>query len=514
MRMLLLLIAGVFSLQNTSGPIGLIKMKPLDPPLAYEESSTGIYNNPQLDGGNIGLEMGDVNHDGFVDIVSIGDHGSPYVGSQQHGIMVWFGNGTGAGWVNFMNGGFGYGGIAIGDVNNDGLADVGYGMHHAYSGTDFGDQLIEVALGDGTGRNWVPWDDGLAMEGQSWGMFDTDFADVDCDGDLDIVSMSFGSGDGLHVYLNNRDGTWTHCFGMMGGNTDCYCCFGDVNNDGYADIAAGYQNGTVFLGDGTGHFVNGDGNLPYPGSYNHYYGVDLGDVDHDGEQELSFCTSSGAVQVWDWSSGNRWVSLSGGLPSSGSYDFTQLCDMDGNGRIDLAVFGGNQVKVFTLDATSGWQEIASFSLASTAGAESFRTGFDVDFNGRPDIVLVAEEGSWPNDRNYMRFFKESMKARWPEVRLTYPAGNERLCRGAVVFIHWLSEVPRNEGGASSITLQLSTTGASGPWSDIAVDRLNNGRFQWHIPTGLPASNQCVIRVELSSPSGNRSFTMHTAFTLL
>jgi len=33
--------------------------------------------------------MGDVNGDGNPDLVSVGDHGSPNVGTDQHGIMVW-----------------------------------------------------------------------------------------------------------------------------------------------------------------------------------------------------------------------------------------------------------------------------------------------------------------------------------------------------------------------------------------------------------------------------------------
>jgi hypothetical protein len=507
MRATFLLLFILFPFRTASTQVQPEALLPLNPPLNYEESSQGL-GYPQLDGGPIGVEMGDVNGDGFVDILSIGDHGSPYINTQEHGIMVWFGNGSGTNWVNYMTGDFGYGGIALGDVNNDGFVDVGYGMHHNYAGGDFGDQLLEVALGDGTGQNWTPWDDHLAEEGQSWGMFDTDFADVDTDGDLDVVSTSFGSGDGLHAYLNNGDGTWTHSFGELGGNSDCFLTFGDVNGDGYPDFAAGHQQGTVFLGDGTGNFVKGDANLPSPGAWGHYYGVDLGDVDGDGCQDLSYCTSKGKVSVWLWSADNRWHEFSNGLPLSGNDLFTQLCDMDGDGRMDLVTFGKAMGRVWRTDPAGTWQEAASFKTGNPGYVEVLRTGFDVDFNGRPDIALVSDEGV-----NRLRFFRESSTLLWPRVRLAFPRGGETFIRGAVVFVDWVTALPRGAGGESKIDLKLSTDGPAGPWSDMASDLPNNGRFQWSIPAGLPASADCRIRIKVTWPTGGASYMSKKSFRL-
>jgi hypothetical protein len=135
----------------------LVPLLTFNQSLNYVSSSVGL-SNPDWEGGKSELEFADINMDGHVDFITIGDHGNPGVNTSQHGIMVYFGNGTGT-WTVQMEGDFGYGGIAVGDVNNDGFLDVGYGMHHNYSSTDLGDQLIEVALGDGTGTSWIPWDD-------------------------------------------------------------------------------------------------------------------------------------------------------------------------------------------------------------------------------------------------------------------------------------------------------------------------------------------------------------------
>lgn len=70
--------------------------------LTYVESSYGL-TPPQLEGGRTEVEMGDVNGDGYLDLVSIGDHGSPYVNADEHGVMVWFGDGAGH-WAVSMNG--------------------------------------------------------------------------------------------------------------------------------------------------------------------------------------------------------------------------------------------------------------------------------------------------------------------------------------------------------------------------------------------------------------------------
>jgi hypothetical protein len=463
--------------------------------LDYVESSTGL-GNPKWETGQSELEMGDVNGDGNVDIVTIGDHGSPWY---EHGIMVYFGDGQGT-WSVGMNGDFGYGGVALGDVNNDGFVDVGYGMHHNYSSNDFGDQLLEVALGDGTGMNWAPWDDNLATNGETWGMFGTDFADFDCDGYLDIASNAFGPYAGFHAYRNNGDGTWTPTFGLLGGTSNFGICFGDVNNDGYADFAVEHAYGTIYLGDGNGGFTNADSNMPGMGSLGD--GVALGDVNGDGCDDVAWVGYPNTPRVWLWSPAGTWVQAVDGLPASGTAEAAQLADMNGDGHVDLVLFGEGTVEVYAGNGQGQWKPAASFDMPASPGrCYAFRAGVDADRNGYPDIVLLSLEGSWPSDYNHLRFFKESSVPDALRVRLTRPAAHRVWRRGSARFVEWCSAVPG--GAASAIRIELSTTGPGGPWTLIADNLPDNGRHQMIVPPSLPPSTNCRMRITLSS--GGSSF---------
>jgi hypothetical protein len=459
--------------------------------LAYVESSTGLDAVP-WDGGFTEVEMGDVNADGRLDLVTIGDHGSPNIGVPEHGIMVYFGDGQGA-WSLQQAGDFGYGGVALGDVNGDGLLDVGYAMHHNYSGTDFGDQLIEVALGDGTGTSWTPWDDGLATAGETYGMFGTDFADVDGDGDLDLASMSFGCCNGFRVYLNEGDGSWTPAFGVNNGNSGELAVFGDVNGDGWPDLAVAHDRGTVYLGDGAGGFTLADGNLPGAGRVRD--GISLGDVDGAGRDELAFANREGGLEVWRRNANAIWYDLSGALPDAGPWEATQLHDMDGDGRADLVAFGRGRASVWLRDLAGVWTLASSWTTGTPGYFAAFRAGGDADHNGRADIAIVAEEGTGLNTRNRVRFYREASVATQLGVRVVAPGRNAVVRAGSARFIDWASAVP--PGDEARVNLAYSLTGPGGPWTTIATNLPDNGRYQWVAPDGESTD----LRIRIRSSAG-------------
>ncbi|MCX6638912.1 MAG: T9SS type A sorting domain-containing protein [bacterium] len=478
--------------------------------LDYVEASQGL-SEVQWEGGRTEIEMADLNLDGKLDLITIGDHGSPYINTQEHGVAVYFGDGMGR-WSLYMNGDFGYGGITVGDVNNDGLPDIGYGMHHNYSTSDFGDQLLEVALGDGTGRNWTPWDDNLATQGEDYGMFATDFGDVDNDGDLDIAATSFGYGNPLEIYLNDGDGTWTHSAAVSSGNCGMHIVFGDINRDGNLDLATSYQNGAVFFGNGDGTFYNADYNLPGGGTYGRN-GISLGDVDGDGGMDVAYILSGG-IQVWSYNeSSSNWTNYCGTLPASGSWGMTQLCDMNSDGFCDVAAAGAGNVSVWTGNGAGAWTQAASYVIQNdpTGPFEAFRTGGDVDHNGKPDIVHITDEGGSFNSYNHLRFYREISIPTFLSLLPAYPRGGEVFKGGSTRFTNWISAVPG--GAVSHVTIELSSNGPTGPWVPLAQALPDNGRLQFTVPTGIN-SNNCRFRYTLSTTSDTVITITPGSFTIM
>ena len=464
--------------------------------LYYVDLSAGL-NVPELETGQTELEFGDVNGDGHVDLVCIGDHGSPRFNSDEHGVMVWFSDGAGN-WSVFQYGEFGYGGIALGDVNNDGLLDVGYGMHHNYSGVDLGDQLLEAALGDGTGQFWTAWDDGLATSGETWGMFGTDFADIDNDGDLDIGSASFGGSNGARIYANNMDGTWTQTSALACGSSSMLFEFGEINGDGYTDFAAAYGGATVGLGDGAGGFV-----ASLSGARD---GISLGDVNDDGQDDLAYVTGGGGIKVYTMTGAGAWQDISGNLPGSGGFALTQIADMNLDGHGDIVAFDPGSdspgtIAVYGGDGAGNWQLLASIATPECQDDAALRAGADVDHNGYPDIVVVQEEDYFIPpfiwiDKNKMYCYAESSTPTATSVHPQSPRGGETFIAGSVRFIEWTAAVPGP--GQPTMSIDLSLDGPIGPWQSIAAAMPNNGRYQWLLPTGLQTSADCHLRFTLDA----------------
>jgi hypothetical protein len=475
--------------------------------LNYNRITSGL-TQPQFKSGRTDFAMADMNLDGHVDILTIGDHGSP--GTDQNGIMIWLGDGQG----NFnlqKEGNFGYGGIATGDVNNDGLPDVAYGMHHNYSGLPFGDQLIEVALGDGSGISWTPWDVGLASAGETYGMFGTDLADFNNDGLLDLVSVSFGCCNGVYVYLNQGDGSWVHSFAATGGNSDMLVETGDFNNDGFVDFVATVESGLAYFGDGNGSFTMNDEGLPIPQGWM-LTGVSAADVNGDGADDIAFVNTDGGLDVYFWSTQeSMWLPLSGNLPATGTFQFTQLADMNSDGITDLLAYGSRLLQVWLSDGSGNWELATSFQTPGQMGnGRALRSGSDLDHNGYPDIVLLTQEGTWITNKNNLYVYVEATEPEDLWIMSNYPAGGERFYSNSTRMIRWSSQVPNNQ--IATVSIYFSSAGPNGPWTSVSEQLPDNGLLQWIIPE--VNSENCFLRYELIAGGQTTSYVINNPFTIM
>ena len=453
--------------------------------LTLIQRSAGL-GDPEWEEGHTELELGDANGDGHLDILSVGDHGNPLFNSEESGLMCWLNDGAGV-WDSHQLGHFGYGGIGVGDLNRDGLLDAAWGIHHDYGYGGFGDQLIGAALGDGTGAYWTPWDDGLATTGETWGMFATDLADFDGDGWLDLVSQSFGGSNGIRVYRNHGDGTWSPALNLSGGSVYYTIETGDFNADGYLDFACTRSGGTVRLGDGDFGFTIHDTGLAGTPS-----AVEVGDIDGDGRDDLLLALSGGGVRAYRLDAGSdTWVNISSGLPT-GSTEQVQLGDLNGDGLLDAVTYYRPVGRTFLGDGGASWTADAVWSMPSPGDGTALRVDGDIDHDGREDIVVLATQSGFPFYRNQLRVYSPWLAPVELSARVVSPDGGETLRLGSIRELRWVAAVPAG-AGETSATLRLSTSGEGGPWTTLADGLPNSGIYEWQVSGEV--SEHC--RIELT-----------------
>ena len=229
-----------------------------------------------------------------------------------------------------------------------------------------------------------------------------------------------------------------------------------------------------------------------------WYGTDAGDVDGDGRDEVSFTGLSGGLQVWTWSSGDVWSPLSSGLPGSGPYQRTQLRDVDVDGNVDLvaagrggrspsssetvAATGSSRSRSTCRAGGSRWAEAFEGSAATwiTTASPDFAVVQDeyTLFGGGTNELYVLLEASTPTEGTLSAGRSGSRGAVW--------AG------GQVRFVEWASAAPAADPG--TVSVDFSSTGASGPWRPLAADVPEHGRVQVLAPSGV-SSSDCRLRYQ-------------------
>lgn len=175
------------------------------------------------------VALTDVDGDGHLDVVDLGG----YISASAVGILSGRGDGTFASALPSFAVGIYAGGLAVGDFDGDGDADIATGFKYNLS----------VRLNDGIGHFTLAQSvtTGAYVKGIAAG-------DLDRDGDLDLLATS-GSASMIRLLTNDGNGNFA-LTASIPASIQCYSVLlADTNGDGYLDAWAGdVTTGQLFSG--------------------------------------------------------------------------------------------------------------------------------------------------------------------------------------------------------------------------------------------------------------------------
>ncbi len=276
---------------------------------------------------NLGIAVGDVNGDGYEDIVVSNLNATPTV------VSVYLGDGTGyftAGPSSPLDCTLcePAGGILV-DFNGDGHPDL----------VMVGDEVVFTMLGNGDGsfQPAVLY----SLVGSGYSAEDVAVGDLNGDG---IPDIAVAIDTGWCAFLNSGNATFTStCYPEALQRPDYYAGIGigDLNGDGVPDVVyAGPLGVQAYLGDGMGNFtlkqtvyVGKD-----PGSFT------LGDLNNDGKLDV-VVRGSYLYRLFGKGDGTftQPAKISEIYSSPGQ---TQIADFDGDGLADLAISGEDNFYIY------------------------------------------------------------------------------------------------------------------------------------------------------------------------
>ena len=301
---------------------------------------------PFIDDFTLGLDLGDVDDDGDLDIFfARGDlFGSPHPntvwlnrGGLQPGFPGTFINSgllLGNGWSND---------VTLGDLDDDGDLDA-FVVNGLYSG---GANKVWINI-DGLGT-FV--DSGLSLGNSE--SSECVLGDLDDDGDLDAFVVNINQPNKVWINQGGDQGGTAGEFidsGQSLGNANSTgVALGDVDDDGDLDayVANFDQTDVVWVNDGSGNFTDSVQAL----ANNSNFAVSLGDLDCDGDLDAFVVSTESFVfspdTVWLNQGGDQggtpgdFVDSGQNLGGYDSHEAVSLGDFDNDGDLDAICVGGD-----------------------------------------------------------------------------------------------------------------------------------------------------------------------------
>ncbi len=287
------------------------------------------------------------------------------------------------------------------DVNGDGFADLAVGAGGATTSAGPYTGRVYVYLGSAIGTTVTAATILTGPDGTNgqFGFSVASAGDVNGDGYADLVvgAPEVGSSEGrVYVYLGGASGLATTAATILTGTDGSGGEFGysvtgagDVNGDGYADVAIGAYGAStyagkvyVFLGSATGLADTSATTLSGPGGANGFFGFSVasaGDVNGDGYSDLvvgadGVATETGAAYVYRGSVTGLGTTPTTLVSSGGTFgsSVASAGDVNGDGYADVVV--------------------GAFQLSNDVGGASIYSGSATGIAATPVITLSGMDG--------------------------------------------------------------------------------------------------------------------------
>ena len=287
---------------------------------------------------------------------------------------------------NFMEGS----GVALGDYDGDGRCDIYF---CAIDGTN----ALYRNLGDWKFEE-VTARAGVAAGGPGWHSTGAVFADLDGDGDLDLLVNTLGKG--THVWRNEGGGRFreiTDAAGVRAKTGSLGMALGDVDGDGDLDLyVANYGVLAILRAGGQADLVQVNGEWKVAGPHADRLRFIDGRMEEVGEPDVLYRNDgNGKFLPVPW--GSEWFTDESGQPMDAPWDYgmgVQIRDIDHDGHADIYVCNDFQtVDRMWLNDGRGRFRLAPRTAYRHQSFASMGVDFaDIDRDGWLDFFVVEMMG--------------------------------------------------------------------------------------------------------------------------
>ena len=355
-----------------------------------------------------GLEAADVDNDGDLDLFVADGDGFASAGAKRQNVLE-INKLVENGILSFADESVARLGVHVSNAKGVATADItGDGYVEALFSNAFNTDPAFLYVNQGAGNPGF-----FTFEGVARG-FTTNvsaggamFADVDDDGDLDVVMNNnyLGTGSGLpRLYENNGSGFFTLVAGAFSAapnkasHMDIQMV--DIDNDWTVDLFGANRN----TNGGVAHFLmTNDGSANFadvsnliPATSGNVYEAEVGDLDGDSDIDMFFVSISGFAEG---SMENTLVPTTflgfGSNGNLGGDDDNEVafCDFDVDGDLDAFVGSlGSREKLWRNDGNMTWAN-SHASIQAVSDSTLDITIADLDNDGRYDLITGQGESN-------------------------------------------------------------------------------------------------------------------------